>query len=187
MYQSGQPVPPGYVIEVVDKQGNQDISRSNQSKQSNAIYNHLVGSDIRLALLNPNNDTHSTTGVISKIIQFSLDSPSLPSFRALSYAWGSDVLSHSINVSGHTVDVTENLFNILQTLSSAAADQYGNPLADLLGKKGSRYLWIDAICIYSYRPRIKCCRNLRFEPRFCEEFMVRVLSFLEAELQGGQI
>jgi hypothetical protein len=32
------------------------------------------------------------------------------------------------------------------------------------------YMWIDAICIYSYRTATKCCRNLRFRPQFCEGF-----------------
>jgi hypothetical protein len=30
--------------------------------------------------------------------------------------------------------------------------------------------WIDSICIYSYRTAMKCCRNLRFRPQFCEGF-----------------
>jgi hypothetical protein len=31
-----------------------------------------------------------------------------------------------------------------------------------------KILWIDAICLYQDRYRTKCCRNLRFEPLFCE-------------------
>src|SRR5271170_983143 len=27
---------------------------------------------------------------------------------------------------------------------------------------------VDAVCIYQDRYRSKCCRNLRFEPQFCE-------------------
>jgi hypothetical protein len=35
---------------------------------------------------------------------------------------------------------------------------------------GLRYLWIDSLCIYSYRTAMKHLRNLRFMPQFSEGF-----------------
>jgi hypothetical protein len=37
-------------------------------------------------------------------------------------------------------------------------------------KEPEYFLWVDAICMYSYRTATKCCRNLRFRPQFCEGF-----------------
>ena len=35
---------------------------------------------------------------------------------------------------------------------------------------GLHYIWIDSLCTYSDRSRMKHCRNLRVEPPFCEGF-----------------
>jgi hypothetical protein len=35
---------------------------------------------------------------------------------------------------------------------------------------GIRYIWIDSLCIYSYRTAMKHLRNLRFMPQFSEGF-----------------
>jgi hypothetical protein len=51
--------------------------------------------------------------------------------------------------------VTPNLYDVLEELRR--------------NRVNARW-WIDAICMYPDRYRTKCCRNLRFEPQFCEGF-----------------
>jgi hypothetical protein len=78
-----------------------------------------------------------------------------PEYEALSYTWRNHEDTHEIWCSGRHLSITKNLRAALHHLRYAAKP---------------RKLWIDAICIYSYRTATKCCRNLRFRPQFCEGF-----------------
>jgi hypothetical protein len=74
-------------------------------------------------------------------------------FNALSYTWGDESQERLIIIDGKGFLVTENLQLALWRLRL---------------RSQSIFLWIDAICLYSDRSRMKHCRNLRFEPPFCE-------------------
>jgi Heterokaryon incompatibility protein (HET) len=78
-----------------------------------------------------------------------------PRYSAVSYMWGPSDERRTIWINEQQIYVRKNLWSALQRLRLRTQD---------------RKLWVDAICIYSHRTRIKCCRNLRFEPLFCEGF-----------------
>jgi len=85
-------------------------------------------------------------------------------YYALSYTWDSpgpgfpadwgDGSTRTIRIDDQDFPVRLNLFSAIESLR-------------LRGFSGAKF-WIDAICIYSDRSRMKHCRNLRFEPPFCE-------------------
>lgn len=56
----------------------------------------------------------------------------LPSCAAVSYEWGSNTRQHSVFCERRKINVTKNLYNLLQNLRT---------------EKKSQLLWIDAICI----------------------------------------
>jgi Heterokaryon incompatibility protein (HET) len=91
--------------------------------------------------------------VVGKLVTKELQSA--PPFEALSYTWGVVEFTSTITCDGSPMPVTQNLYEALTYLRQP--DQ-------------ERIMWIDAICIYSYRTATKCCRNLRFRPQFCEGF-----------------
>ena len=83
------------------------------------------------------------------------------SYEALSYTWGTERELSIIKIlSGdemYDVPITSNLANALHELRYKSEHRH-------------RRLWIDALCLYSDRSRMKHCRNLRCEPPFCEGF-----------------
>jgi hypothetical protein len=87
-----------------------------------------------------------------------------PSYYALSYTWGNSLKPHSLVVGNRLVAVTENAFQALHALAPVW---------------GTRLIWIDSICIYLGQHRTKYCRNLRFEPLFCEGVGFAHLASLE--------
>ena len=78
-----------------------------------------------------------------------------PAYFALSYVWGDPKATLPIFLHKHALQVTSNLENALRRLR---------------GPTKPMVIWIDALCIHSYRTATKCCRNLRFRPQFCEGF-----------------
>ena len=74
-------------------------------------------------------------------------------FEALSYVWGKHQDAMNIECDGHTLPIGPNLACALEHL------RHGTD---------SRLLWVDAVCIYSYRNTMKHLRILRFTPLFCE-------------------
>jgi hypothetical protein len=56
--------------------------------------------------------------------------------------------------------------NVLDTLLRLAEKHHRGEAVDL----SIVVLDVDLLCIYPDRYRTKCCRNLRFEPQFCEGF-----------------
>lgn len=101
---------------------------------STHIYTPLADQNIRLLILLP--------GIIeaklrTKLNTVHLDRLQPPNYQALSYTWGSPVLSHSVVVDlgdgDQILPVTENLHNALR---------------HLLDPSSSRTLWVDAICIH---------------------------------------
>jgi hypothetical protein len=73
-------------------------------------------------------------------------------YKAVSYSWGYPQATEDVWFSRH-----EYL-----KFNPAAASM----LRSVVASQDSSYLWIDALCIYSYRTATKCCRNLRFRPQF---------------------
>jgi hypothetical protein len=75
------------------------------------------------------------------------------SYEAISYCWGSPNLRALATCEDKLLEITPSLRDALVRMR----------LPDKL-----RLLWADAVCIHQDRCRTKCCRNLRFEPLFCE-------------------
>ena len=111
-------------------------------------YKPLTGSGIRVATLQPG----SSAGRISISLRH-VGVHDEPMYEALSYTWGELKDVCSLECDRGQLTVTRNLYHALLRLR----DEH-NP----------RTPWIDAVCIYQDRYRTKCCRNLRFEPLFCE-------------------
>jgi hypothetical protein len=79
-----------------------------------------------------------------------------PNYTALSYFCGDPSITETILINGIQHEVTTNLASFLRHYRS------GDPA------RAMELCWIDTICNYQDRYRSKCCRNLRFEPLFCE-------------------
>jgi hypothetical protein len=99
----------------------------------------------------------------------------LPPYRTVSYTWTESkydnlviagkkvtefpgprekyLIQHPVWINDRRLLISTNLRDALRTFR-----HWSQPLR----------LWVDAICIYPDRHRTKCCRNLRFEPLFCE-------------------
>jgi Heterokaryon incompatibility protein (HET) len=84
-----------------------------------------------------------------------------PSYTALSYVCGSPNDTSMVHVDGQPLAVYANLKVALSSVRNS---------------KSPLLLWVDARCIYLDRSRIKYCRNLRVELRFCELFGLCVFS-----------
>ncbi|GAB1195639.1 hypothetical protein APSETT444_004901 [Aspergillus pseudonomiae] len=61
-------------------------------------------------------------------------------YFALSYVWGEDTPSNPITINGHSVPVTENLFDFLLHYRDLTEVSSTWELADM-------FFWVDAICI----------------------------------------
>src|SRR5271155_5889897 len=110
----------------------------------------LQGDQIRLIKLQPTQaDGRSATSLplAYDVRTVSLSSPTLPAYVALSYTWGTDKLTEKINVSGETVWITLNLFEILQALVPVRAATSAPTQGPDLRQFQNQYLWVDAICI----------------------------------------
>ena len=73
-------------------------------------------------------------------------------YLALSYTWGNANDRKPITINSRPVLVTINLEAFLQEWRHSAFREHNNQEYDV-------FLWIDAICIYSYRSGIKVSRN----------------------------
>ncbi|CAN9311553.1 unnamed protein product [Alternaria sp. RS040] len=86
----------------------------------------------------------SSSSVNLSIRTFSLGGSEYPSYATLSYVWGSGELSKVINISGSSIRITQNLFDVLMALSPTVRPWYAGATAD---QHRYQYYWIDAICI----------------------------------------
>ncbi|KAF2193975.1 hypothetical protein K469DRAFT_709454 [Zopfia rhizophila CBS 207.26] len=107
----------------------------------------LSGPDsIRLLRLMPHED--DTAPIECQLLNHSLKESSKGThlYEALSYVWGDSDNPRSISVDKHGLSVTANLHAALSRLRDHSLE---------------RILWVDAVCIYLDRSRIKHCRKLR--------------------------
>ena len=118
-------------------------------------YNELLDHDetIRLLQIAPSTNLDSSVPLECSILKIRLELA--PIYTALSYTWGNDVATASLSIDGLSFMIRPNLHSALLALRYISS---------------KRILWVDAICIYSDRSRIKHCRNLRFGPLFSEGF-----------------
>jgi Heterokaryon incompatibility protein (HET) len=70
--------------------------------------------------------------IYSELIRVSLDDEVVSGYEALSYSWGSEMLTHSMPVNDCPLKVVANLLDAIRHLR---------------GKEGKRAVWIDAVCI----------------------------------------
>jgi hypothetical protein len=107
---------------------------------------------IRLLVLEPIDQSPDASIHVS-VLNHSIEEA--PLYEALSYCWGDVSKMAQITTDGKSMLVTPNLCAALMYLR-----QNSTP----------RTLWVDAVCIYSYRTVMKRLGNLRFIPQFSEGF-----------------
>jgi hypothetical protein len=116
-----------------------------------SVYDHLNPDTKEIRLLSIC-ESESHRALIECDIQ-TFELGNAPLFDAWSYVWGNPDVTAEIQFCGSSRLVTENLVTALTRLRE---------------KGDSKWIWIDALCIYQDRYRTKCCRKLRFEPLICE-------------------
>ena len=104
--------------------------------------------------------------IVCNLRVVSLDDESIPKYCALSYCLCNSTANRPIECGGSIIRITGDLLDALRSLR----------------KLTMTLVWIDQICIYSDRSRIKHCRNLRFDPLFSEGFN---FAYLVDPLQSG--
>jgi hypothetical protein len=132
------------------------------------MYKPLTGCEARLLRLKQTTRYEKRVAGDFMIVPLYLDV--LPPYTALSYAWGSGERPDTITMSGMAMKVTRNLYSILQTICQTDATGHAGSLGLLIGNLTDQHMWIDAVCIYSYRTAMKRLGNLRFIPQFSEGF-----------------
>jgi hypothetical protein len=144
------------------------------------------GNQIRVLQLSP---AKKSREIRCKLKIVSLDDK--PTYTALSYTWGEPIRRSAslwtvrgiyqffralfgkyFRSSSPTIFLNEEPFPVTPNCASA-----------LKHLRGELSFWVDSICIYLDRYRTKCCRNLRFEPLFCEGvgFVHLACCFLDPE------
>jgi hypothetical protein len=111
--------------------------------------------DIRLLRLMPHKNEKAD--IKCQLVKYSLQDSGKRNhlYEALSYAWGGSGKPLFISIKEHKLPVTVNLHTALSRLRDCSL---------------TRIIWIDAVCIYSYRTTMKHLRNLRFIPQFSKGF-----------------
>jgi hypothetical protein len=104
-----------------------DLLSSAPHPQSHPAYKPLGHDCIRLFKIIPAN---SSTGLRCQIDEFSLSR--IPSYTALSYAWGSQHGIHQIHVNDHPLLVPKNLWRFLRHTRDLAKDLAGWIWCDML-------------------------------------------------------
>ncbi|CAH0047095.1 unnamed protein product [Clonostachys solani] len=141
-------------------------------------YSTLRSREIRLLHLSPLTRTRdkdeslpSLTGPTGQPLCLSfhvvsLGQTEIPKFVALSYAWGDVGKTLDLQVSGHPVCLTHNLYDILQCLSL---------------DESSEFFWIDALCINQDDVDERSTQVLLMREVYSLATSVRVFLSLESE------
>ena len=124
---------------------------------------------IRLLTLRAEDLSGPLEGVISVVsIQ------ECPPYQALSYVWGSNDKTRLLNTPGGHIRISESLFSALARIRRVDTDFLGTAVESLRSPPRSSQkplvLWVDAVCMYSYRTAMKHLVNLRLMPQFSEGF-----------------
>jgi hypothetical protein len=89
------------------------------------------------------------------------DLDSTPEYLALSHCWGgADIIKLQ----------SDNIEPFQSGIAIALLPKTFRDAVVITRRLGYRYVWIDSLCIYSYRTAMKHLRNLRFMPQFSEGF-----------------
>ncbi|KAI4595723.1 hypothetical protein KJ359_006714 [Pestalotiopsis sp. 9143b] len=104
-------------------------------QKSNALllgfaYEPLAETDVRLIKIHPGIIGSPIVGEIAHV-----NLRTRPEFLALSYVWGSDAKTREIQLNGHKVNITQNLYVALDRLRTYCIDF------------ARMWIWIDALCI----------------------------------------
>ncbi|KAI0174644.1 heterokaryon incompatibility protein-domain-containing protein [Pestalotiopsis sp. NC0098] len=75
------------------------------------------------------------SSICGTLRNFSLDSKDCPKFTTISYVWGQQVYTRSIQIDGQNFPVLDSVYSILETLCDAPAF------------RDAEWIWIDSICI----------------------------------------
>lgn len=102
------------------------------SSKSSGIYEPLLAHHFRFLVLEPGLKEDDIRCNLQTASFDAVQKSQWPSYEALSYAWGDPLSFKEIEISGHPLAVTQNLFVALQYLRHV---------------KDARHLWVDAICI----------------------------------------
>jgi hypothetical protein len=136
---------------------NSDYSSEEGEELTEYEYKTLVEPhNVRILNLRPGGTEASE--VVCELVDENLDQIK-NKYEALSWSWGTREWDHRVHIHHRGKDF---VFKVPASLASA--------LKALRRVKRVRRLWIDAICIYSYRTATKHLRNLRFMPPFSEGF-----------------
>jgi len=98
---------------------------------STSQYQPLLPDQIRCLRLSPGSDEEPLVGELETIVLNEDDKGQTP-FEALSYVWGSNAMTHTLELSGHSISITSSLHSALSRLRLASE---------------RRTLWADALCI----------------------------------------
>ena len=119
-------------------QSNETSKQVQVASSNSQIYQPLSHGQTRVFCLqagSPNDPIISTLAPITLSEETAIKESSgerAANYEALSYTWGDPKPFHSIECNGCSLGIGRNLFTALETLRNS---------------EGSRYLWIDAICI----------------------------------------
>jgi len=115
-----------------------------------SAYLPLQAGEIRLLKILSVPQVHESHAIEVTLVRQNLEHRT--DYVAVSYAWGAPKLKKVLEIEdGTLVLITPNPWDFLCAQSRELAGQL---------------LWIDQICIYSYRTATKYCRSLRFRPQF---------------------
>ena len=110
-------------------------------EQTEYLHEPLSRTEIRLLKLLPNQIPGQP--IKCEITNIQLQSSAIPTYTAVSYCWGSPMLTHSIQIAGDFLPVPSSVHEVLHALSVSNAK-----ISNQANLQSQRiWIWIDAVCI----------------------------------------